>query len=178
MLLTENIPSEAHSKWIPSITKMKVQCNMLKNCIQILILSRSTYKTRKNYENIKINIIFKGLDISMKRIWIHVKFLPLYIVDSLQRGLQNFYTHGTDCFKALSFLALYPNNVWIKGALDNILKFYFWLNFIYHVKCNCYRNLRIQKEKFIYSFWKLRNHQFLLNILKVGMRLICIHVAD
>ena len=22
----------------------------------------------------------------------------------------------------------------IKGALDNILKFYFWLNFIYHVK--------------------------------------------
>ena len=25
----------------------------------------------------------------------------------------------------------------IKGALDNILKFYFWLNFIYHVKCNC-----------------------------------------
>ena len=24
----------------------------------------------------------------------------------------------------------------IKGALDNILKFYFWLNFIYHVKCN------------------------------------------
>ena len=24
-----------------------------------------------------------------------------------------------------------------KGALDNILKFYFWLNFIYHVKCNC-----------------------------------------
>ena len=25
----------------------------------------------------------------------------------------------------------------IKRALDNILKFYFWLNFIYHVKCNC-----------------------------------------
>ena len=25
----------------------------------------------------------------------------------------------------------------IKGALDNIFKFYFWLNFIYHVKCNC-----------------------------------------
>ena len=25
----------------------------------------------------------------------------------------------------------------VKGALDNILKFYFWLNFIYHVKCNC-----------------------------------------
>ena len=25
----------------------------------------------------------------------------------------------------------------LKGALDNILKFYFWLNFIYHVKCNC-----------------------------------------
>ena len=25
----------------------------------------------------------------------------------------------------------------IKGALDNILKFYFWLNFIYHVKCKC-----------------------------------------
>ena len=24
-----------------------------------------------------------------------------------------------------------------KGALDNVLKFYFWLNFIYHVKCNC-----------------------------------------
>ena len=24
-----------------------------------------------------------------------------------------------------------------KGALDNILKFHFWLNFIYHVKCNC-----------------------------------------
>ena len=24
-----------------------------------------------------------------------------------------------------------------KGALDNILKFYFWLNFIYHLKCNC-----------------------------------------
>ena len=22
-----------------------------------------------------------------------------------------------------------------KGALDNILKFYFWLNFIYHVQC-------------------------------------------
>ena len=22
----------------------------------------------------------------------------------------------------------------VKGALDNILKFYFWLNFIYHVK--------------------------------------------
>ena len=25
----------------------------------------------------------------------------------------------------------------VKGALDNILKFYFWPNFIYHVKCNC-----------------------------------------
>ena len=26
---------------------------------------------------------------------------------------------------------------YIKGALDNILKFYFRLNFIYHVKWNC-----------------------------------------
>ena len=29
------------------------------------------------------------------------------------------------------------DKVLFKGALDNILKFYFWLNFIYHVKCNC-----------------------------------------
>ena len=25
----------------------------------------------------------------------------------------------------------------LKWGLDNILKFYFWLNFTYHVKCNC-----------------------------------------
>ena len=29
------------------------------------------------------------------------------------------------------------NSTEVKGALDNILKFYFWVNFIYHVKCNC-----------------------------------------
>ena len=33
----------------------------------------------------------------------------------------------------------------LKGALDNILKFPFWLIFIYHV-------LQIQKEKFKNSF--------------------------
>ena len=31
----------------------------------------------------------------------------------------------------------FESSVSFKGALDNILKFYFWLNFIYHVKCNC-----------------------------------------
>ena len=30
-----------------------------------------------------------------------------------------------------------PGSFRVKGALDNILKCYFWLNFIYHVKCNC-----------------------------------------
>ena len=34
-----------------------------------------------------------------------------------------------------SLLVSWKHN--IKGALDNILKFYFWLNFIYHIKCNC-----------------------------------------
>ena len=33
----------------------------------------------------------------------------------------------------------------LKGALDNILKFCFWLNFIYHVKRTA--NLPIQTEK-------------------------------
>ena len=35
-------------------------------------------------------------------------------------------------------------------ALDNILKFSFWLNFIYQVKMIA--NLQIQKEKFTNSF--------------------------
>ena len=38
----------------------------------------------------------------------------------------------------------------LKGALDNILKFLFRLNFIYHVKLIA--NLQIQKEKFKNSF--------------------------
>ena len=38
----------------------------------------------------------------------------------------------------------------LKGALDNILKFSFWLNFIYHVKLIA--NLQKQKEKFKNSF--------------------------
>ena len=33
-----------------------------------------------------------------------------------------------------------------KGALDNILEFSFWLNFIYHVQVIV--NLQIQKERF------------------------------
>ena len=31
----------------------------------------------------------------------------------------------------------YNIKISVKGSLDNIVKFYFWLNFIYHVKCNC-----------------------------------------
>ena len=34
-----------------------------------------------------------------------------------------------------------------------------------------------QKEKFKNSFRKYRNHKFLLNMHKLGMRLISIHVA-
>ena len=64
----------------------------------------------------------------------------------------------------------------LKGHWTIFWNFIFgWISFI---MWNATANLRIQKEKFRNSFWKLRNHQFLLNILKVGMRLICIHVAD
>ena len=38
----------------------------------------------------------------------------------------------------------------IKGTLDNILEFSFWLNFIYHVKMIA--NLQKQKGKFKNSF--------------------------
>ena len=38
----------------------------------------------------------------------------------------------------------------IKGALDNILKFSFWLNFIYQVKMTAF--LQIQKENSKNSF--------------------------
>ena len=38
-----------------------------------------------------------------------------------------------------------------KGALDKILKFSFWLNYINHVKIMI-ANLQIQKEKFKNSF--------------------------
>ena len=42
------------------------------------------------------------------------------------------------CTSVKYFPGVWPNLfVYFKGALDNILKFYFWLNFIYHVKCNC-----------------------------------------
>ena len=39
---------------------------------------------------------------------------------------------------------------YLKGALDNILKFSFWLNFIYHVKLMA--DLQMQKEKIENSF--------------------------
>ena len=63
----------------------------------------------------------------------------------------------------------------LKGHWTIFWHFIFgWISFIMQ---NATANLQIQKEKFKNSFWKLRNHQFLLNIL-MGMRLICIHVAD
>ena len=54
----------------------------------------------------------------------------LYFKNSLTLKLERHY---------LGCLALHNAHtaILLKGALDNILKFYFWLNFIYHVKCNC-----------------------------------------
>ena len=44
---------------------------------------------------------------------------------------------------------------YLKGALDNILKFYFWLNFIYHVKCNCqFTNTKRKIQKFLLKLKK------------------------
>ena len=40
-----------------------------------------------------------------------------------------------------------------------------------------YSQNQIQKEKFKNSFWKWRNHQFLLSKHEVGMRLTSVHVA-
>ena len=38
----------------------------------------------------------------------------------------------------------------LKGALDNILKFSFWPNFIYHVKIDClFTNTKRQIQKFL-----------------------------
>ena len=36
-----------------------------------------------------------------------------------------------------AWIFILAHGYFLKGALDNILKFYFWLNLIYHVKCNC-----------------------------------------
>ena len=63
-----------------------------------------------------------------------------------------------------------------KTLLDSILKFSFWLNYIYHVKIDClFTNTKRKIQKFLLKSEEL--HQFLLSMHKVGMRLICFHVA-
>ena len=52
--------------------------------------------------------------------------------------------------------------------------FFSWPNFIYHVKsCKKWMLIYKYRKKITNSFWKWRNHPFLLSIHKMGMRLIC-----
>ena len=53
-------------------------------------------------------------------------------------------------FGAETTLHYFERSFFIKGALDNIFKFSFWVSFIYHVKM--IGNLQIQKEKNKNSF--------------------------
>ena len=60
----------------------------------------------------------------------------------------------------------------LKGT-GQYLKFSFWLNFIYHVKC-AYKFTHTKENSEILS----ENEEviiFLLSMNKVGMRIICIH---
>ena len=51
----------------------------------------------------------------------------------------------------------------IRGALDNILKCSFWLNF--YLSCKKWLLIyKYKKKKFKNSFWKWRNHQFWLSL--------------
>ena len=62
-----------------------------------------------------------------------------------------------------------------KGALDKILKFSYWLNFIYQVNIDCsFTNTKTKIQKILP---KVKKSSSLLSMQKVGMRLICIHVA-
>ena len=65
----------------------------------------------------------------------------------------------------------------LKGHWTIFLKFSFWLNLFYHVKSKWLLIYQYKKDKIKNSFWMWRNDQFLFNMHKVGMRLICIHVA-
>ena len=61
----------------------------------------------------------------------------------------------------------------LKGALDNIFQFSFWLNFIYQIQIDClFTPTKRKIQKFLQ---KVKTHQFLLSMHKVGMRLICTH---
>ena len=81
-------------------------------------------------------------------------------------------------FKIIIFILLlaFSMKTAFKGALDNVLKFYFWLNFIYHVKIDCLiynykkKNSKIpsQSREIIIFLWRMH---------KVGMRLIWCHVV-
>ena len=64
---------------------------------------------------------------------------------------------------------------YLKGALDNILKFSFGL--IPFIRWKLIAYSQIQEEKFKRSFLDRRNRQVLLSMHKVGMRLISIHVS-
>ena len=60
----------------------------------------------------------------------------------------------------------------LKGALDKI---FLWLNFIYHVECDClFTNTKIKIQKF---HLKVKKSSIFVNMLLVGIRLIYIHVA-
>ena len=55
-----------------------------------------------------------------------------------------------DCHKRSLWLDRLTNSTYpqVKGALDNILKFSFWLNFIYHVKSDfLFTNAKRKKSK-------------------------------
>ena len=55
-----------------------------------------------------------------------------YDIESFTRGtIKRYFT----CLEAVNLRVNIHCAIKLKGALDNILKFYFWLNFIYHVKC-------------------------------------------
>ena len=60
--------------------------------------------------------------------------------------------------------------------MDNVSKFSFMVEFHLPFK-KVIANLQVQKEKFKGSFLKWRNHQLLLGMHEVRMKLICIHVA-
>ena len=61
---------------------------------------------------------------------------------------------------------------WLKGHWTIFEKFLF--NVIAFIMKKVIANLQIQQEKLKIYLGKWRNHQFLLNMHKVGIRLICI----
>ena len=73
-----------------------------------------------------------------------------------------FYTSDSYTNVELPCADYYVPLIYIKGALDNILEFSFWLNFIYQVKNDClFTNTKRNIEKFIIN--SIQN-QFLLSM--------------